>query len=71
MEKKMEITGMMCGHCEASVKKALEDVAGVDHAEVSHEKGEAIVFLKEEVEEIMNGKEDAVEELCELIKKIM
>ena len=49
MEKKMEITGMMCGHCEASVKKALEAVAGVDHAEVSHEKGEAIVFLKEEV----------------------
>ena len=51
MEKKMEITGMMCGHCEASVKKALEAVAGVDHAEVSHEKGEAIVFLKEEVED--------------------
>ena len=50
MEKKMEITGMMCGHCEARVKKALEAVSGVDHAEVSHESGTATVFLKEEVD---------------------
>ena len=50
MEKKMEITGMMCGHCEARVKKALEAVHGVDHAEVSHENGTATVFLKEEVD---------------------
>lgn len=50
MEKKMEITGMMCGHCEARVKKALEAVSGVDHAEVSHENGTATVFLKEEVD---------------------
>ena len=46
----MEITGMMCGHCEARVKKALEAVSGVDHAEVSHENGTATVFLKEEVD---------------------
>ena len=50
MEKKMNITGMMCGHCEARVKKALESVEGVDHAEVSHESGTATVFLKKEVD---------------------
>ena len=50
MEKKMNITGMMCGHCEARVKKALEAVEGVDHAEVSHESGTATVFLKKEVD---------------------
>jgi len=39
----MNIEGMMCGHCEATVKKALEAVAGVSAAEVSHEKGTAVV----------------------------
>lgn len=38
MEKTLEITGMMCGHCEMAVKKALEAVDGVESADVSHEK---------------------------------
>jgi len=49
MEKVMKIEGMMCGHCEARVKKALEAVAGVESAEVSHEKGEARVTLSKDV----------------------
>ena len=49
MEKTMKIEGMMCGHCEASVKKALESLAEVEAADVSHEKGVAIVTLNEEV----------------------
>ena len=49
MEKTMKIEGMMCGHCEASVKKALESLAEVEAADVSHEKGIAIVTLNEEV----------------------
>ncbi len=43
----MKIEGMMCGHCEATVKKALEAVPGVISAEVSHEKGEAVVTLSD------------------------
>ena len=39
----------MCGHCEASVKKALEGIEGVNEAVVSHEKGTAIVTLSQEV----------------------
>ena len=38
MEKTMEIKGMMCGHCEATVKKALEALPQVEEAIVSHEK---------------------------------
>ncbi len=49
MEKTMKITGMMCGHCEASVKKALEEIPGVTEAVVSHEKGTAIVTMSEAV----------------------
>ncbi len=45
MEKTMKIEGMMCGHCEARVKKTLEALAQVDEAIVSHEKDEAIVKL--------------------------
>lgn len=46
MEKKnMEIEGMMCEHCQARVKEALEKVDGVDSAEVSHEAGTAVVSL--------------------------
>ena len=41
----MKIEGMMCGHCEARVNKALEALPGVESAEVSHEKGEALVHL--------------------------
>ena len=49
MEKTLEITGMMCGHCEMAVKKALEAVDGVESADVSHEKGTAVVSLSKEV----------------------
>ena len=49
MEKTLEITGMMCGHCEMAVKKALESVDGVKSADVSHEKGTAVVTLSKEV----------------------
>ena len=45
MTKTMEIKGMMCPHCEATVKKAIEAVAGVTGAEVSHEKGTAVVSM--------------------------
>ena len=47
MEKTMEIKGMMCGHCEARVKKALEALPQVEEALVSHEAGTAVVKLKE------------------------
>ena len=49
MTKTMKIEGMMCGHCEARVKKALEALEQVEQAEVSHEKGTAVVTLKETV----------------------
>ena len=49
MEKTMKIEGMMCEHCEATVKKALEALDGVDHADVSHEQDQAVVTLKEDV----------------------
>ena len=49
MTKTMKIEGMMCGHCEAAVKKALEALDGVDSAEVSHEAGTAVVTLSNEV----------------------
>lgn len=48
MEITMKIEGMMCGHCEATVKKALEAVPTVESAEVSHEKGTAVVMLSAE-----------------------
>ena len=51
MEKVMEIKGMMCGHCEARVKKCLEAIDGVDEAVVSHEKGTAIVKLSAQVDD--------------------
>ena len=49
MKKTLKIEGMMCGHCEARVKKALEALDGVTSAEVSHEKGTAIVTLANDV----------------------
>ena len=51
MEKTMKIEGMMCGHCEARVKKALEALPQVEAAAVSHENGTAVVTLKEAVED--------------------
>ena len=50
MTKTMKIEGMMCGHCEAAVKKALEALDGVASAEVSHEKGTAVVTLDKDVD---------------------
>ncbi len=49
MKKTMKINGMMCGHCEARVKKALEALTEVEQADVSHEAGTAVVTLKSEV----------------------
>jgi len=49
MEKTLKIEGMMCGHCEATVKKALEALEGVVSADVSHDKGTAVVALEKDV----------------------
>ena len=51
MEKTINIEGMMCAHCENTVKKALEAIDGVESAAVSHEEGKAVVSLSKEVEE--------------------
>ena len=49
MTKTLKIEGMMCPHCEARVKNALEAVPEVQSAEVSHEKGTAVVTLSSDV----------------------
>ena len=49
MQTTLKVEGMMCPHCEARVKKALETVPGVETAAVSHEKGTAVVTLREPV----------------------
>ena len=49
MKKTMKIEGMMCGHCEAAVKRALEAIPQVEGAEVSHVSGTAVVTLREPV----------------------
>ena len=49
MEKTMKIEGMMCSHCEARVKKALESLKQVEEAVVSHESGTAVVKLTKDV----------------------
>ena len=49
MQKTMKIEGMMCPHCEAAVKKALEALDGVESADVSHEAGTAVVKMNSEV----------------------
>jgi len=49
MEKKFKVEGMMCVHCEARVKKCLEELAGVTKADVSHKKGTAIVYSETEI----------------------
>ena len=49
MEKTLHIEGMMCAHCEAHVKKALEALDGVSAAVASHEKGTAVVTLTKPV----------------------
>ena len=49
--KTLKIKGMMCGHCEARVKQALESLEGVEEAKVSHEAGTAVVILSAPVDE--------------------
>ena len=49
MKKTLHVEGMMCGHCEARVKKALEALPEVTEAVVSHEAGTAVVTLSAEV----------------------
>ncbi|MGN0442191.1 MAG: heavy metal translocating P-type ATPase [Acutalibacteraceae bacterium] len=49
MKKTLKIEGMMCPHCEATVRKALEELSQVESAEVSHEKGLAVVTLSADV----------------------
>lgn len=49
MKRTMKIEGMMCGHCEARVKKVLEELPEVTEAEVSHETGTAVVTLSGEI----------------------
>ena len=49
--KTLKIKGMMCGHCEARVKQALESLEGVEEAKVSHEAGNAVVILSAPVDE--------------------
>ena len=49
MEKTVYIEGMMCAHCEAAVKKALEALSEVESASVSHEAGTAVVELKAQI----------------------
>ena len=51
MKETVKIEGMMCNHCEATVKKALEALDGVEKAEVSHEKGTAVLTLDKAVPE--------------------
>ena len=51
MEKVLKIEGMMCAHCEARVKKALEAMPEVDEAVVSHKDGTAVITLNQEVSE--------------------
>ena len=53
MEKTMKIEGMMCGHCEARVKKCLEALPGVEKAEVSHVSGTAVLTLSAPVEDAL------------------
>ena len=51
MTKTLKIEGMMCGHCEARVKKALEALPQVESAQVSHETGTAAVTLNDSLED--------------------
>lgn len=56
MTKTMKIEGMMCGHCEARVKKALEALAEVESADVSHETGTAVVTLCQSIDDSVLSK---------------
>lgn len=68
MVKTIKVNGMMCGHCEAHVKKSLEALEGVERAEASHEKGHAQVWLTADVSEeaLKKAVEDAGYEATEI-----
>lgn len=68
MTRTMKIEGMMCGHCEATVKKALEELDGVKEASVSHEAGTAVVLLDGQVDDAILKK--AVEDKDYTVKAI-
>lgn len=68
MEKTLVVDGMMCQHCEKRVKKALENVDGVLEANVSHEKGTAVVTLSKDVDNALLKK--AVEDQDYTVKGI-
>ena len=68
MQKTLKIEGMMCGHCEAHTKKALEAVDGVSLAEVSHKSGTAVVTLTKEVSD--DTLKQAVEAAGYVVKNI-
>lgn len=59
MKKTIKIEGMMCGHCEARIKKALEAVEGVRSAEVSHEAGTAVVTVENVGDEALRSAVEA------------
>ncbi len=69
MQKTINIEGMMCHHCEMAVQKALEALDNVNHAEVSHEKGTAVVDLSAEVPDEVLKK--AVEDKDYTVKAIV
>jgi Cu2+-exporting ATPase len=68
MTKTIKINGMMCGHCEATVKKALEELDGVKEAAVSHEQGTAVVTLNSEISDdiLKKAVEDKEYEVVEI-----
>ena len=61
MKETVRIKGMMCGHCEASVKKALEKLDGIEEAVASHDAGTAVITLSKPVEE--SAIREAIEKL--------
>ncbi len=69
MQKTISIEGMMCKHCEATVKEALELIPAVAYADVSHEKGTAVVETSEDVSDEMLR--HAVEEKDYVVKNIL
>lgn len=68
MTKTVNIKGMMCGHCEATVKKALEKLDFIESAEVSHESGTAVITLSGELDEqaVKAAIEDRDFEFCSI-----
>jgi Cu2+-exporting ATPase len=71
MEKTLKIEGMMCGHCEARVKKALEALPGVKSAVVSHEKGTAVVTLGADVsDEVLRGAVEGQDYVVKAISEV-